>query len=732
MIKPVDNTDYSATNQADNLCGVRRRLLRGMLIAFVVLGLPAVGISCIEAIKLGQLGGVMLYGGIYLIVSVTAIYFHRLPFAFCAGVMLASLYVIAVFNFLHFSFAGAGIEILITISVLATVLLGMRSGFITAATCLSTIITIGLCFVYGAIDVSPEMVATTTKIISWVTAAAVFALLTGALILSSGRLQGYLIKSLASVRFKTEELKEANKNLIQEIKQRKMAEAKLKQSEAQFRTLFETAPDAIYLIDLEGTLLDGNHKAEALIESPLETFIGKNFIDTGLLPKTEISKAVTIMEKSRKSESTGPDELTLISSVGKATTVEILTSPFQLEDRPVMLGIARDVSERKRLENLLNQTQKMESIGQLAGGIAHDFNNVLYPIIGFTQMSIEDLPKTHPIQENLQDILSGAKRARDLVKKILLFSRQKKQELKSIIIRPVIEEAIRLLRSTIPTNIDIQSQLYDGKDYIMCDETEIHEIVLNLCTNAHHAIEDISGKIIVSLKKMQPDSDSHLPSGEYICLSISDNGTGIPEEIKDKLFEPYFTTKEVGKGSGMGLAVVHGIVKNYKGDIQVESHPEKGTTFSIFLPITSKTTDIEQEKEKVNPLLGTENILFVDDEKSIVKLGIRTLERLGYKVTGVQDSSEALTLFKSKPENFDIVITDMAMPVMEGTELAQKIFEIRQDIPIILCSGFSEKIDHDKASRFNIKAFIDKPILGNDLTTKVRELLDQSDGGKYE
>jgi PAS domain S-box-containing protein len=321
LIKPVDNTDYSEADQADNLFLLRRRLLKGILIALVALGLPAVVTSCIEAIKLGQLVGVMLYGAIYLFVFLTTLFFHRLPFGFCAGVMLSSLYMIAVFNFFHFGFAGAGIAIAITISVLATVLLGMRSGLVTAATCLLTLITVGLCFIYGAIDVSPEMPATTTQAISWVTAATVFTLLTASLILSSGRLQGYLIKSLESLRYKTEELEDTNKDLTREIKQRERTEVKLKQSEEQFRTLFETAPDAIYLTDLEGTLLDGNRTAEALIGSPREAFIGKNFIDTDLLPKTEISKTVKLMEKSRKGESTGPDELALISSTGKAITV---------------------------------------------------------------------------------------------------------------------------------------------------------------------------------------------------------------------------------------------------------------------------------------------------------------------------------------------------------------------------------------------------------------------------
>jgi len=362
--KQVGNIDYSVADHPDSLFGVRCRLLKRMLIALVVLGLPAVGISCIEAIKFGQLSGVMLYGGIYLLVSTTTLCFHRLPFVFCAGVMLASLYVIAVFNFFHFSFAGAGVEIFITISVLATVLLGIRSGLFIAIVCLITLISIGLCFVFGVLDINPGMPDSTTNPVSWMTAVTVFALLTGSLISSSGRLQGYLIRSLESLRYKTDELKEANKDLTREIKQREIVEVKLKQSEAQFKTLFETAPDAIYLTDFEGTLLDGNRAAEELIESHREDFIGKNFVDTGLLPKAEISKAVTLMEKNRLGENTGPDEFTLISLSGKVNTVEILTSPFQLENRPVILGIARDVSERKRLENRLNQaiTYKLASI----------------------------------------------------------------------------------------------------------------------------------------------------------------------------------------------------------------------------------------------------------------------------------------------------------------------------------------------------------------------------------
>lgn len=392
-----------------------------------------------------------------------------------------------------------------------------------------------------------------------------------------------------------------------------------------------------------------------------------------------------------------------------------------------------DISDQKKaaiekeiLQQKLVQAQKMESIGKLAGGIAHDFNNILYPILGFTQMSMDELPKNHPVQENLLDVLDGAKRARDLVKRILMFSRQKEQILKPTQIKPIIEESLKLLRSSIPVNIEIQTQLYDGKDHILCDETEIHEIVMNLCTNAYHAIENVNGIIKVELKKRNPSSDLDLHKADYLCLSISDNGTGIVSENKQNIFEPYFTTKEIGKGSGLGLSVVHGIVENYEGKIQVESSPGKGSTFNVFLPITSKKMKSENDHKKaVAPGYG-EKILFVDDEESIVKLGTKSLEKMGYQVTGMHDSSDALKLVTSKPNEFNLVITDMAMPGLVGTELAKKILEIQPKMPIILCSGFSEKLEREQAKLLNIKAFIDKPILIDELTIKVKEIFKES------
>ena len=547
--------------------------------------------------------------------------------------------------------------------------------------------------------------------------------------------------------------------LTMNIKNRKIAEINLADSNDRYKTLFQDSPVPLWEEDFSEIyeyfsklrengitdfksyfhenpselsncaqkikIIDVNqatlvlHKAKNKKE--LLGNLDKVFTEESLkIFKEEI---ITLSEGKFEFESEG--EVKTLSGEPRYIFIKMLIDQKQKKLGRALISTT-DLTERKKIEENLRKAQKMESIGTLAGGIAHDFNNILYPIIGFTEMSMQDLPKTHEVQENLQDILDGAKRARDLIKQILLFARQEKQTLKPIILKPVVEEALKLLRSSISANIDIQSHFYDGKDYVLSDATEIHEIVMNLCINAYHSMEEDGGTLIVRLNKQKPSSDLNLPSGEYICLSVSDSGVGIPKEIIDKIFEPYLTTKELGKGSGLGLSVVHGIVTNYKGNISVESSPGKGSVFNIFLPVTIQSEKVEQKRIKDKPLDGTENILFVDDEASIVKLAIRILERLGYTITGKTSCTEAFELFKEKPDTFDLVITDMAMPIMTGTELAKKILKIQPDMPIIICTGFSEKVDPETAKSIGIKEYIKKPILTEELTSKIRKVLDQS------
>ncbi len=380
--------------------------------------------------------------------------------------------------------------------------------------------------------------------------------------------------------------------------------------------------------------------------------------------------------------------------------------------------------KNKELAAQLLQMQKLETIGTLAGGIAHDFNNILYPIIGFTELSMMETPENHPIKDNLENILKGALRARDLVKQILAFSSQKDTEQKPILLKPVIQEALKLIRSTISSNIEIIQDLYDDSDYVLANPTEIHEIVMNLCTNAYHAMEERGGTIEISLNRSESIPDLKLSNEEYCCLKISDTGSGISPQIMSNIFDPYFTTKELGKGSGLGLSIIHGIIKKCSGGIFVKSEPEKGAIFSVYLPITSEINVIDEKIKQLPNPIGKESILFVDDEEAIVKLCLRLLESHSYQVTGKTSSIEALALFKDAPDSFDLVITDMAMPKMVGIEFAKELIEIRPDIPIIICTGFSDKLNANIARKIGIKDYIKKPILTTELTLKVRTVLD--------
>ena len=389
----------------------------------------------------------------------------------------------------------------------------------------------------------------------------------------------------------------------------------------------------------------------------------------------------------------------------------------------------RAFNELRTTQKQLLQAQKMEAIGILAGGIAHDFNNILAPIMGYTEIALSDLPAESETREDLKQVLKAAERARDLVAQILAFSRQTIGERKPIELVPIVKEALKLLRAAVPTTIEIRQDIAPDTWVVNADPTQIHQILMNLCTNAAHAMPK-GGVLEVSLANVELDEKlcaefEDLTPGSYVRLTVRDTGCGMDKKTLEHIFDPFFTTKAPGEGTGMGLSVVHGIVKSYGGDISVHSEPGVGTTVYIYLPVVKAMAEVRPETAE--PVRGgTESILFVDDEVMVVEMGRETLKRLGYRVTTRTSSIEALELFRVKPGEFDLVITDQTMPNMTGDNLAVELLRIRPDIPIILCTGFSHAITPEKASALGIREFVMKPIVGAQLGRVVRRVLDES------
>ncbi len=398
----------------------------------------------------------------------------------------------------------------------------------------------------------------------------------------------------------------------------------------------------------------------------------------------------------------------------------------------VQLLLDRKVAEKENIEiaKRLQQLQKMESIGNLAGGIAHDFNNLLFPIVGMAELLIEDLPLKSPERENAQEILRAGLRGSDLVKQILAFSRQSEHQLLPTRIQNILKEVLKLSRSTIPSYIEFEQNIQSDCGMVRADATQIHQVAMNIITNAYHAMDDKGGRLSVKLREIEL-KETHMPQvelplGKYALLSISDTGHGMSAELIQKIFEPYFTTKDQDKGTGLGLAVVHGIVKAHNGDIEVLSKIGEGSTFNVYLPLMEKMDNLSVIHSNNHLETGHERILLVDDEEPIAKLEKQILERLGYHVTMRINSLEALEWFKNNSQKVDLIISDMAMPNMSGDKLSSEIKSIRPGVPVILCTGYSDRIEDKNTKEMGIDALLMKPIIKSDLAHMVRKVIDES------
>ncbi|SMC27578.1 PAS domain S-box-containing protein [Desulfacinum hydrothermale DSM 13146] len=425
--------------------------------------------------------------------------------------------------------------------------------------------------------------------------------------------------------------------------------------------------------------------------------------------------------------------VTTSTSGGETRQFQVTVSPVRDETGRIvsLVSVNRDVTQERALEAQLRQAQKMEALGTLAGGIAHDFNNILGAIVGYTELALMALEGDHPVRKHLDRVLNAGHRARDLVQQILTFSRQKEMEKRPVHLRYIVKEATKLLRASLPSTIEIREYAPSEVPPVLGDPTQLHQVIMNLCTNAFHAMRETGGLLEVRLEAERLDKESldrfpELKEGDHVVLTVKDTGHGIAPELLDRIFEPYFTTKEVGEGTGLGLAVVHGIVTGLNGAIRVESEPGRGTTFRVHLPaLMEEAPERPVEGPQMELPGGSERILLVDDEPALVELAQQILSRLGYRVTAFHDPREALARFRQEPDAFDLILTDMTMPKVTGKRLAHEVRALRPNLPVILTSGYSDSIGSEEARLAGFSAFVKKPYRALEMAQTVREVLDR-------
>lgn len=492
----------------------------------------------------------------------------------------------------------------------------------------------------------------------------------------------------------------------------------IRQAEEFLRAVMENSVDGIYLCQ-DGVLVSCNRRFAELFGFP----------EPGDIKGTVINKLLySVIPAQNVHDLAGQRNLFARRLDGNEFEVEVSNKQVMYCGKPALLGIIRDVTNLRQLEKQLRQSQKMEVIGALASGVAHDFNNILSIIMGYLELSLDSRSDEATIKQNLKQALRASYRARDLVQQILSFSRKGEKEKAPVQVTPIVKEVIKLMRSSLPATIEIRQDVSESKYIVLADPTQLHQVLLNLCTNAGQAMSETGGVLEIVLSDFNRDMEAiykePLPPSPYLRLTVSDTGHGMTPEVKERIFDLFFTTKQDGQGTGIGLAVVKGIVKNLDGEISVESEPGKGASFHIFLPLLHEDIEVEEEKREKAIPRGSEQVLLVEDERVLLNLVSKMLERLGYRVVPKSDSLEALEVFRAKPDVFDVVISDLTMPGMTGIQLARELIKIRPGIPIIICTGFNEGINRENLRDLGMEGLLMKPYSMAKLSAAIRDILD--------
>jgi PAS domain S-box-containing protein len=528
---------------------------------------------------------------------------------------------------------------------------------------------------------------------------------------------------------------------IGQFMQRKETEVALRESEERTRLILDTALDAVVTLDENAHIIGWNPQAERMFGWSRQEIVGQPVVSTIIPMKYRDAQLQGIQRYFTSGVSEILDkriELSGLHRDGHEFPLEIAITAVRSKGGTIFSGFLRDLTERRRTEDALlkseeqrRQAQKMEAMGTLAGGIAHDFNNILSAIIGYTELAMSQIGARSSVLPRLQEVLRAGYRAKNLVRQILTFSRQDESGKKVMYLKPIVEEALNLLRASLPSTITLHAELQPDSAPVLADATQIHQVVMNLGANAEYAMRVTGGRLVVKLDEVEVEETTTFPIqglhvGPYIRLKVSDSGQGMSPSVKKRIFDPFFTTKDVGEGTGMGLSVIHGVVTSHGGAIRVDSQVGVGTTFTIYFPCSSVPVVGQQVPSVPSSYCGKGTVMFVDDEVSIVKWAKDMLEELGYMVSVFTNGPEALQAFKQEPDQFDVMVTDQTMPGMTGELLARQVMCIRPGFPVILCSGFSYTMNEEKALAMGLRAYLTKPVLMGDLAQALQVALDRS------
>jgi two-component system cell cycle sensor histidine kinase/response regulator CckA len=524
---------------------------------------------------------------------------------------------------------------------------------------------------------------------------------------------------------RTADLAVLNRALQKDIEKRKKAEKLIEKAKKEWERTFDAIDDMVTILNPEGRFVRMNRATSRFMDADYTELIGKRCTSVCKLgpvacPHCPVTKCI-------ETQSTHSAEI----EYSRQKKVYTITSSPIFDNFQTFIGVvrtAKDITEQKNLEKQLRQAQKMEAVGTLAGGIAHDFNNILMTILMNIEFVLSKMKDDDLARSSLDLALKASYRAKDLIKQILTFSRKDDQVSHPLAIIPIVKESLKLLRSSLPSTIEMDEQIVAKADTVLAAPTAIHQVVINLCTNAAHAMRRFGGKLTVALSESDISADDpvcdhlELKPGAYLKLSVQDTGCGMSADTIERIFEPFFTTKKPGEGTGMGLAAVHGIVSGIGGAISVASEVDKGAVFNVFLPKVAQK-EAEQPETRDAAFRGNERLLVVDDEASLVLTMEMALGNLGYQVVGETDSRQALKTFAAAPDQFDLVVTDQTMPHMTGMELAQHMLALRPDLPIILCTGFSQSVTEEKTQAIGIRELFLKPVSIIQLSDKINVLL---------